>query len=268
MGELVHVEIGDGSAQVPAGVAVIQLRRPPMNALNTQLQEELRAAAEQVGADDAARAVVIYGGEKVFAAGADVKEFATMNQEAMVKDADRLSSSLTALARIPKPVIAAVTGYALGGGCELALTADFRVSADTARWGQPEILLGIIPGAGGTQRLTRLIGPAKAKDLIFTGRFVSAEEALAIGLVDVVVPAEQVYPSALALAAKYARGPALALRAAKAAIDGGLDAGLDAGLRLESHLFAALFGSADATIGITSFLEHGPGKARFTGTPE
>ena len=148
----------------------------------------------------------------------------------MSADADRLSGSLDAIARLPKPVIAAVTGYALGGGCELALTADFRVSADNARWGQPEILLGIIPGAGGTQRLPRLIGPAKAKDLIFTGRFVDADEALAIGLVDVVVPADEVYATALAMAAKFAEGPALALRAAKAAIDGGLDADLANGL--------------------------------------
>jgi enoyl-CoA hydratase len=211
------------------------------------------------------RAVVLYGGEKVFAAGADVKEFAGQDHAEMMRDAERLSSSLAALAALPVPVIAAVTGYALGGGCELALTADFRVSADDARWGQPEILLGIIPGAGGTQRLPRLIGPAKAKDLIFSGRFVDADEALAIGLVDVVVPAAEVYPAALALAAKFARGPALALAAAKAAIDGGLDGALSAGLRLESHLFASLFATEDRTIGMQSFLESGPGKATFTG---
>ena len=209
------------------------------------------------------RAVVIYGGEKVFAAGADVKEFAGQDHAYMFRDAGRLTGSLDALARIPKPVIAAVTGYALGGGCELALTADFRVSADNAKWGQPEMLLGIIPGAGGTQRLPRLIGPAKAKDLIYTGRFVDADEALAIGLVDVVVPAAEVYPTALAMAAKFAKGPALALAAAKAAIDGGLDADLATGLRLESHLFASLFASPDRSIGMQSFLESGPGKAEF-----
>ena len=160
-------------------------------------------------------------------------------------------------------MIAAVTGYALGGGCELALTADFRVSADNAKWGQPEILLGIIPGAGGTQRLPRLVGPAKAKDLIFTGRFVDAAEALEIGLVDAVVPAADVYPTAVAMAAKFAAGPALALAAAKAAIDEGLDGSLDAGLRLESHLFASLFATEDRTIGVTSFIENGAGKAVF-----
>jgi enoyl-CoA hydratase len=161
-----------------------------------------------------------------------------------------------------------VTGFALGGGCELALTADFRVSADNARWGQPEILLGIIPGAGGTQRLPRLIGAAKAKDLIYTGRFVDAEEAHSIGLVDVIVPAAEVYASALALAAKFTKGPALALAAAKAAIDGGADVDLASGLKLESHLFASLFATADREIGMTSFLTNGPGKAVFTGVTE
>lgn len=264
MGELVQVEIGDG----PAAVATIRLQRPPMNALNTQMQEELRTAAAQVTADRSVRAVVVYGGEKVFAAGADVKEFAGQDHAAMMRDAARLSSALAAIAAVPKPVIAAVTGYALGGGCELALTADFRVSADNARWGQPEILLGIIPGAGGTQRLPRLIGPAKAKDLIYSGRFVAADEALSIGLVDVVVPAAEVYSSALALAAKFAQGPALALAAAKSAIDGGLDGDLGSGLRLESHLFASLFATEDRTIGMASFLAAGPGQAVFTGAPQ
>ena len=263
MTELVRVEIGDGSDGSPAGVATIRLDRPPMNALNTELQEGLRAAAAQVSADDTVRAVVIFGGEKVFAAGADVKEFAGQDHAYMSRDAIRLTSSLDAIARIPKPVIAAVTGFALGGGCELALTADFRVSADNARWGQPEILLGIIPGAGGTQRLPRLIGPAKAKDLIYTGRFVAADEALEIGLVDVVVPKQDVYSTALTMAAKFAKGPALALAAAKQAVDGGLDTDLGTGLRLESYLFASLFATADQRTGMQSFIENGPGKAVF-----
>lgn len=256
MSDPVRVEVADG-------VATIRLDRPPMNAINTEVQEALRAAAEQVGRDDAVRAVVLFGGEKVFAAGADVKEFAGQDHAYMLRDANRLTSALDAVARIPKPVIAAVTGYALGGGCELALTADFRVSADTAKWGQPEILLGIIPGAGGTQRLPRLVGPAKAKDLIYTGRFVDAAEALEIGLVDAVVAAEKVYDTALAMAGKFAKGPALALAAAKAAIDGGLDADLATGLRLEAHLFASLFATEDRAIGMQSFLESGPGKAVF-----
>ena len=146
----------------------------------------------------------MYGGERVFAAGADIKEMADMSYTDMVKRSGALQSSFTAVARIPKPVVAAVTGYALGGGCELALCADVRIAADNAMLGQPEILLGIIPGAGGTQRLTRLVGPSKAKDLIFTGRFVKADEALAIGLVDQVVPAESVYDEALAWARQFA----------------------------------------------------------------
>jgi enoyl-CoA hydratase len=255
--QLVRVEIEDR-------VATIRLDRPPMNAINSTVQEELRAAAAQVTEDAAVRAVVIYGGEKVFAAGADVKEFADQDHAFMVRDAGRVMSSIDAVARIPKPVIAAVTGYALGGGCELALTADFRVSADDAKWGQPEIMLGIIPGMGGTQRLPRLVGPAKAKDLIFTGRLVDAQEALEIGLVDVVVPAADVYSAAVAMARKLATGPALALAAAKAAIDGGLDGDLASGLRLESHLFASVFATEDREIGIASFVESGPGKAVFT----
>ena len=266
MGDLVGIELGDGSAGSPAGVATVRLNRPPMNALNSQMQEDLRDAARQLAADDSVRAVVLYGGEKVFAAGADVKEFAAMDHAAMMRDSQRLSSSLDELARLPKPVIAAVTGYALGGGCELALTADFRVSAENAKWGQPEILLGIIPGAGGTQRLPRLIGPTRAKDLIYSGRFVDAGEALGIGLVDVVVPAEDVYSTALGMAAAYVKGPALALRAAKAAIDNGLDLDLANGLRLESHLCASLFATADRGVGMQSFIESGPGKAEFTGS--
>ena len=256
MAELVRVET-DG------GVATIRLDRPPMNAINSEVQEQLRAAATAVSADPDVRAVVIYGGEKVFAAGADVKEFAGLSHADMVRDASRVMSSIDSLAHIPKPVIAAVTGYALGGGCELAMTADFRVAADDAKLGQPEILLGIIPGMGGTQRLPRLVGVSKAKDLIYTGRFVDAQEALAIGLVDVVVPAAEVYETAVKMARKFAKGPALALAAAKAAIDGGLDGDLATGLRLESHLFASVFATEDRDTGIASFLENGPGKAVF-----
>jgi len=256
MAELVRVEVDDA-------VATIRLDRPPMNAINSEAQEQLRAAATAVGAESGIRAVVLYGGDKVFAAGADVREFADQSHADMVWDAARVMSSIDALARIPKPVIAAVTGYALGGGCELAMTADFRVSAEDARWGQPEILLGLIPGMGGTQRLPRLVGPAKAKDLIYTGRFVEAQEALEIGLVDLVVPAAEVYSTALAMARKFANGPAVALAAAKAAIDGGLDGDLASGLRLESHLFASVFATEDRQVGIASFLDKGPGKAVF-----
>jgi enoyl-CoA hydratase/carnithine racemase len=176
-----------------------------------------------------------------------------------------LTHSFTAVARIPKPVIAAITGYALGGGYELALCADFRVMGASAKIGQPEILLGVIPGAGGTQRLSRLVGPAKAKDVIFTGRHVGAEEALEIGMADAVVPDDEVYATSVAMARKFAAGPPLALAAAKKAIDEGLELPIDDGLALESRLFAEMFGTEDQKTGMTSFLENGPGKAVFTG---
>jgi enoyl-CoA hydratase/carnithine racemase len=258
VGEFVRLEV-DGA------VATIRLDRPKMNALNAQVQEEIRACAQEATARDDIRAVVLYGGERVFAAGADIKEMKDMSYVDMLARADVLQECFATVARIPKPVIAAITGYALGGGCELSMCADFRVVADNAKMGQPEILLGIIPGAGGTQRLTRLVGPAKAKDLVFTGRFVDAQEALAIGLADRVVPADQVYATALAMAGEYAAGPAVALRAAKKAVDEGVELDLDAALRLESTLFAGLFATDDRAIGMESFVENGPGKARFTG---
>jgi enoyl-CoA hydratase len=251
--------------EVEGGIGTIRLDRPPMNALNVQVQDELRAAAAEATSRNDVRAVVLYGGPKVFAAGADIKEMAGMTYVDMVQRAGALQDCFTAVARIPKPVVAAVTGYALGGGCELALTADFRVCGDNAKLGQPEILLGIIPGAGGTQRLPRLVGPAKAKDLVFSGRFVGADEALQIGLVDRVVAPDDVYDAAVEMVSRYANGPAYALRAAKEAIDEGLDVDLDSGLRIERKVFAGLFATEDRTIGMTSFVEHGPGKAEFVG---
>jgi enoyl-CoA hydratase/carnithine racemase len=258
VGEFVRLEVEDG-------VGTIRIDRPKMNALDAQVQEEIRAAALEATERDDVRAVVLYGGERVFAAGADVKEMATMSYGDMVKRSGQLQSAFTAVARIPKPVVAAVTGYALGGGCELALCADVRFAADNATLGQPEILLGIIPGAGGTQRLTRLVGPSRAKELIFTGRFVKADEALAIGLVDRVLPAGDVYAEAVAWARQFSGAAALALRAAKEAVDRGLEVDLDTGLEIERQQFAALFATEDRSIGMTSFVEQGPGKAVFTG---
>ncbi|MBD3005583.1 enoyl-CoA hydratase/isomerase family protein [Streptomyces sp. 5-10] len=249
--------------EVADGVATFRLDRPPMNALDIATQDRLRELAAEVTRRDDVRAVVVWGGEKVFAAGADIKEMREMDHAAMVVRSGDLQESFTAVARIPKPVVAAVTGYALGGGCELALCADFRIAAENAKLGQPEILLGLIPGAGGTQRLARLVGPAKAKDLIFTGRQVKADEALAMGLVDRVVPAEEVYEQAHAWAAKLAKGPAIALRAAKEAVDRGLETDLDSGLAIERSWFAGLFATEDREIGMRSFVEDGPGKATF-----
>jgi enoyl-CoA hydratase/carnithine racemase len=258
VGEFVRVEVADQ-------VATIRLDRPKMNALNAQVQDEIAEAAAAVRADASVAAVILYGGERVFAAGADIKEMAEMSYALMAERSARLQASFSAVAQIPKPVVAAVTGYALGGGLELALCADFRVLGESAKVGQPEILLGIIPGAGGTQRLPRLVGPAKAKDMIFSGRHVGAQEALAIGLADMVVPDAEVYEAARELVAKYVGGPALAIRAAKQAVDAGLEVDLATGLEIERLQFAALFATEDQKAGMRSFVENGPGKATFTG---
>jgi enoyl-CoA hydratase/carnithine racemase len=258
----VRLEVDSGAHP---GVGVIRLDRPPVNAMNAAMQDQLHAVALEAAARDDVRAVVLYGGPRAFAAGADVKEMAAMSHADMVARSAPMQAAFTAIAEIPKPVVAAITGYALGGGCELALAADIRICADDARLGQPEILLGVIPGAGGTQRLARLIGAARAKDLIFTGRIVGADEALRFGLVDTVVPAGSVYDAAMTWAGQFAVGPARALAAAKHAIDAGLDASLSAGLAIEGRAFAALFGTEDRTIGMRSFVENGPGKAAFLG---
>ncbi|MEW1569037.1 enoyl-CoA hydratase/isomerase family protein [Streptomyces sp. NPDC060011] len=252
----VHLEVAEG-------VGTIRLDRPPMNALDVATQDRLKEIAEEAATRTDVRAVVLYGGEKVFAAGADIKEMQAMDHAAMVVRSRALQDSFTAVARIPKPVVAAVTGYALGGGCELALCADYRIAGENAKLGQPEILLGVIPGAGGTQRLSRLIGPSRAKDLIFTGRMVKADEALTLGLVDRVVPAAEVYTAAHAWAARLAQGPAIALRAAKESVDAGLETDLETGLAIERNWFAGLFATEDRERGMRSFVEEGPGKAKF-----
>lgn len=258
MGDFVRLDVSDG-------VATIQLDRPPMNALSTTVQREIRERAREVSERPEVRAVVLYGGPKVFAAGADVKEMADWGYTDAVDHSADLTDCFSAVARIPKPTIAAITGYALGGGCELALCCDLRICGDNARLGQPEILLGIIPGAGGTQRLARLIGPARAKDLIFSGRFVAADEALALGLVNQVVAPDDVLSAAQSLARQLAAGPPYALRAAKEAIDRGLEVDLATGLDIERVQFAGLFATQDRRDGMTSFIEHGPGKAEFSG---
>jgi enoyl-CoA hydratase/carnithine racemase len=258
MGDFVRVE-------TEAGIATIRLGRPPLNALNGQVQTEIGAAAVQAGADADVRAVILYGGEKLFAAGADVKEMADASPARIMELSASIQDAFKAVARIPKPVIAAITGYALGGGLELALCADFRVMGEGAKVGQPEIMLGIIPGAGGTQRLPRLVGPAKAKDLVFSGRVIGAEEALRIGLADRVVPDGEVYETARKIAGRYTAAAPLALRAAKQAIDEGLERDLDAGLEIERLHFTGLFGTEDQQTGMRSFLADGPGKATFSG---
>ena len=273
MPEFVSVERRDD------GVAVIRLDRPKMNALSAALLQELAEAAEALAADPP-KAVVVWGGERIFAAGADIVEFtkggvegAGGAGETRLVDgpeahaiAQNFRRALDGVAAIPRAVIAAVTGYALGGGCELALACDFRVCADNAKFGQPEILLGIIPGGGGTQRLARLVGAGRAKEIILSGRQVDAEEAQRIGLADRVVAAADVFDEAVAWASELAKGPVVAHGLAKRAIDDGVERPLSEGLDLEGQLFADVFATEDALAGVRSFLENGPGKATFSGS--
>jgi enoyl-CoA hydratase len=244
------------------GVALVRLQNGKVNSLSSAVLGQIESVARDLTADPPG-AVVITGSERIFAAGADIAEFAGPDEAREI--GGLFLRALEAVAAIPRVTIAAVAGPALGGGCELALACDLRLCADTAKFGQPEILLGIIPGGGGTQRLPRLVGPARAKDLILSGRQVRADEAHRIGLVDEVVPAAELLERALALAATYAAGPRAAHALAKRAIDEGLDQPLAAGLRLEQDLFVEVFATDDAAIGVRSFLEHGPGRATFTG---
>jgi enoyl-CoA hydratase/carnithine racemase len=244
------------------GVALVTIDRPRANALSIELLAQLAAIVEGLAADPPG-AVVVWGGPRIFAAGADIAGFGGP-EEAEVYGRE-FRAAFDRLAALPCVVIAAICGFALGGGCELALACDLRVVADTAKLGQPEILLGLIPGAGGTQRLPRLVGAARAKDLVLTGRQVDAAEALRIGLADRVVPAADVLDAALELAASLAAGPHVAQRYAKSAIDAGLDGTLAAGLDLEARLFVDVFRTEDAGTGIRSFLDNGPGKATFAG---
>lgn len=259
MSDLVRLEVSDG-------VGTLRIDRPQqLNALNADIQARIAAAAREADQRDDIAAVVLTGGDKVFAAGADVKEMAGMSYAEMLAQSARILECFNSVAAIGKPVVAAINGYALGGGCELALCADVRFAADDATLGQPEIKLGVIPGGGGTQRLTRLVGPSRAKEIIFSGRFVGADEAFRIGLVDRVLPAAEVYPAAVQWARQFVGGPRVALAAAKQAIDLGSGVDLGTGLEIERQLFSGLFATEDRSIGMQSFVEEGPGKARFVG---
>ncbi len=243
------------------GVALIRLDRPKVNALSTEVLGQLGAIADELHAD-LPGAVVVWGGERVFAAGADITELASGKASEVGAAFDR---ALGALASLPRAVIGAVNGYALGGGMELALACDLRICADDATFGLPEALLGVIPGGGGTQRLPRLVGTSRAKELVMTGRRVGAAEGLGMGLVNRVVGPAEVLPAALGLAAELARGALVAQAMAKEAIDRGVEVPLSEGLAIERRSFSAAFGTEDATIGIESFLAHGPGRATFIG---
>jgi enoyl-CoA hydratase len=255
MGEFIRLE-------VEGPVATIRLDRPPANAISRQVSDELHDSVAESRRRDDIRAVVVWGGPHTFAAGADLNEIVQLGREDVRPVVSALGDALTLLEEMPKVTIAAIEGYCLGGGCELALACDFRFAAQNATLGQPEIALGIIPGAGGTQRLPRLVGHARARDLIYSGRRVGAEEGMAIGLVDRVTPPGTAREDAADLALRYANGPTLALGAAKVAMAAAVG-DMRRGLRVEHEEFVALFDTADQKEGMAAFLEKR--EPRFTG---
>jgi enoyl-CoA hydratase len=244
------------------GVGLVRLRGPRMNALSLELLEQL---GDALGAleEELPGALVICGSERAFGAGADLTQLQDPGLAGLL--VARVHEILVRIAAFPRAVIAAVRGYALGGGLELAMACDLRIVGESARLGLPEVSLGIIPGGGGTQRLARLVGPAKAKELIFSGRHFGADEALRIGLADRMAPDAGVIESALAWAGELEAGAVLAHAFAKRAIDTGLNSGLEDGLVLEQRLFIEALGTEDGRRGIRSFLDRGPGKAHFSG---
>lgn len=247
-------------------IAIVTLNNPKVNALSQAALARLHEVARELTSNPPG-AVVITGGPRLFAAGADITEFPVddRDSEKSREIARGFHQALNAVAAIPRFVIAAVSGFALGGGCELALACDYRIAGERAVFGQPESLLGIIPGGGGTQRLPRVVGASRAKELMITGRQVKSDEALRIGLADEVVPDDELLNRALALASEVARGALQAHAVIKRVVDAGLSTSLDEGLGLEIDGFVESFGTDDSRIGVRSFLDNGPGKAAFTG---
>lgn len=244
------------------GVAVVTLNNPKVNALSRAVLDQLHRIALEL-TENPPGAVVVTGGERIFAAGADISEFGGASEASVI--GETFHRALNAVAAIPRFVIAAVTGYALGGGCELALACDYRIAGEKAVFGQPEILLGIIPGGGGTQRLTRTVGASRAKELMITGRQVKADEAVRIGLADELVPQDDVLARALALASEIAAGARVAQGMIKDLVDTGTATSLTNGLQEELRRFTDVFTTEDSRTGVKSFLENGPGKATFSG---
>lgn len=242
--------------KIDDGIGTITLNRPEvLNALSNQVFNELALAAEELGQNDAVKVIIITGGDKVFAAGADIDKMATANA-VEVATLDKPSyRAFHIIENLPKPVIAAVAGYALGGGCELTLVADLRIAAENAIFGLPEIKLGIIPGAGGTQRLPRLIGTGRAKELIFSGDFIDSTEAWRIGLVNKVVPSDQLMAEALKMAKRFSNRGAIALRMAKTTINEGLRMDIEAGLQYERQCYGLLYATQDQKEGMKAFKE-------------
>lgn len=247
------------------GVGTIALSRPPTNALTRQMYRELAQAAAEANAREDIRVVIVYGGHEIFCTGDDLAELSELTADEMARSAGVRQAALTAVAELAKPTVAAITGYALGGGLELALAADWRVAGDNVKVGSPEILVGMIPGGGGTVRLARVVGLSRAKEMVFSGRFVEAKEALRMGLLDQIVAPDDVYTEAAAWARRFVDGPPLALAAAKQAIDHGFDSSLAGGLDRERELFCQVFATQDRVDGVAAQLEVGPGTARFRG---
>lgn len=245
------------------GVVTLTLQRPPLNVFDRTLQKQLAAAVHDIADDPAVHVVIVTGAGRAFSAGADLKELADLEYEQIADWNRALQRTFTEVAALPVPVIAAVNGAALGGGLELALAADFRLAADRATMGLPEVQLGIVPGAGGIQRLSRLVGPSTAKQLLMSGRRVDAHEAASLGIVEEVVDGADLMQRARSFAGLFRDGPRFAVQAIKESVDLMGDAPLSAGLAMDRHLLAGLFGTRDRKIGMASFLADGPGKARF-----
>jgi enoyl-CoA hydratase len=246
--ETIIVEIADD-------VALITLNRPDaLNALNSQLLGELASAVEDADASDKVRCIVLTGSEKAFAAGADIKEMADKSFVDMYRD-NFFGAEADRFLRVRKPIIAAVSGYALGGGCELAMMCDFIIAADTAKFGQPEINLGVIAGIGGTQRLTRYVGKSKSMDMHLTGRFMNAEEAMSSGLVSRVVAPKKLKDEAMTAAQKIAEKSLLATMAVKDTVNRAYETTLAEGINYERRMFQALFATEDQAEGMASYVE-------------
>lgn len=259
MSELVRLD-----RSTAPGVATVLLDRPKVNAITGEMLVAIVAICDELADDPGIRSVVLTGEGRNFAAGADVTQFPDFTDDDARALSNRFNAAALALENLPQVTIAAINGFALGGGFELALATDFRIAASDARVGLPEILLGIIPGGGGTQRLGRLVGTTLAKDLVYSGRNLTAPEALDAGIVSSVHEPEDLRQAANEMAARYAAGPA-ALRIAKRVMQVGSELGLAEAAELEAAGFAEAFTTEDRVIGVSSFLEHGPGKATFTG---
>ncbi len=240
--------------QIEKHIALIELHRPKeLNALNRQLMIEVRDALRALDDDDQVRVIILTGGEKVFAAGADIKQMANATAIDMY-NIDQFST-WDQIKKTKKPIIAAVSGFALGGGCELAMTCDMIIASDTAKFGQPEIKIGTMPGAGGTQRLTRAIGKVRAMEMVLTGKFISAAEALQFGLINKIVPAELMLFETLRFAAEIAKLSPVAVKLAKESVNNAFNATLDEGLIFERKNFYLTFASEDQKEGMAAFVE-------------